>query len=999
MKSSEWSVLKNFPLKNGFRKLLLFSLGIFFAVLTVFSQDYFQQEVNHKISVRLNDLTHELDGYESIIYINNSPDTLTFIYFHLWPNAYSNNYTELAEEIFRRNGRGKLFNDPELRGYIDSLNFKVDGQIAKWDLQEGFPDICKMILNKPLSPHDTINITTPFHVKIPKGITSRLGHIGESYQISQWYPKPAVYDKSGWHQIPYLDEGEFFSEFGDYDVSITLPTNYVVGATGNLQNEDERKYLDNLSADTTWMKPQKKLEKDFSPSSDKVKTLRYTENRIHDFAWFADKRFHVMKGKIKLPCTGAEVTVWAMFTDQEAQIWRNSIADINSAIICFSDWNGDYPYKTFTAVQSVLNSGAGMEYPGLTVLGLVKDPYFLDEVLAHEISHSWFYSALGSDERRYPFMDESIASACEFRYMELRYPDKKLWEVSLKNRKLARLLNIENMPAERIQELEWLVPARKNLEQPANLASYEYSYDNYGSILYNKIPQGFNYLRAYLGDSLFDSIMKDYCRTWRNRHPMPEDLRRVFESGTTKDLSWFFDDFLGTTKRLDYKVLRYDNQRMLIKNRGELKAPLLIAYMKGDSISSEYWMEGFEGKKQIIAERDDFSEIKIDPGHKMTELYRLNNNSRTKGIFRRSDPFRLQFIYTIEDPDRRTLQYVPAFDWNSVDGFLVGLALHNGTLISKPSEYFFMPFYSFKKNGFTGYGKIAFNITPYDNFIRFATISLEGAQFGAPGNQNYHKFRLGLDLTFTPASVTGSVIQKAFGYYYSASDLVQLESLPEAGLLSYLQLGYLRERTGIIDPYKLMVMSESGRAFQKTSVELNYRYSYYGKKSGLDIRIFAGFMLKNKTEDPFYAFSASGRSGPEQYLYQGVYPDRFSRYLTNFWSRQMTLSEGGLVTYVNDSLGYSSWLISVSLTSSLPGKASRIPIKLFINLMVNDLNQRSAGKSMLFFEAGFKAGLWDFFEVYFPLVVSGNLSAVTGSFQDRIRFVFRLDKLNISRFK
>ena len=147
-----------------------------------------------------------------------------------------------------------MFNDPELRGYIDSLDFKVEGNQVQWDLLPGFPDICKIILNTPLKPGDTIYITTPFHVKIPEGVTSRLGHIGESYQISQWYPKPAVYDKSGWHQMPYLDQGEFFSEFGSFDVSITLPANYVVGATGNLQNEEEKRLLDILSADTSWMK-------------------------------------------------------------------------------------------------------------------------------------------------------------------------------------------------------------------------------------------------------------------------------------------------------------------------------------------------------------------------------------------------------------------------------------------------------------------------------------------------------------------------------------------------------------------------------------------------------------------------------------------------------------------------------------------------------------------------------------------------------------------------
>ena len=133
--------------------------------------------------------------------------------------------------------------------------------------------------------------------------------------------------------MPYLDEGEFFSEFGNYDVSITLPANYIVGATGNLQNEEEKTFLDILSADTSWMKIPESGVADFPPSSNQMKTLRYTENQIHDFAWFADKRFHVMKGKVRLPDSGREVTTWAMFTDQEAQLWKNSISYINNAIL------------------------------------------------------------------------------------------------------------------------------------------------------------------------------------------------------------------------------------------------------------------------------------------------------------------------------------------------------------------------------------------------------------------------------------------------------------------------------------------------------------------------------------------------------------------------------------------------------------------------------------------------------------------------------------------
>src|SRR5665811_1471431 len=262
--------------KNHIRQMIFICLFSFMSVPLVLAQEYFQQEVNYKIQVSLNDKHHELNAFETLEYINHSPDTLHFLYFHLWPNAYSNNNTPLARQLFQVIGKEKLFNDTELRGFIDSLNFKGNGKQVQWNLLPGQPDICRIKLEVPLISGDSILITTPFRVKIPKGITSRLGHIGESYQISQWYPKPAVYDKDGWHQMPYLDQGEFYSEFGRFDVRITLPANYIVGSTGNLQTDSEIEMLDKLAADTAWIITADSVGTNFPVSSKELKTLHYT---------------------------------------------------------------------------------------------------------------------------------------------------------------------------------------------------------------------------------------------------------------------------------------------------------------------------------------------------------------------------------------------------------------------------------------------------------------------------------------------------------------------------------------------------------------------------------------------------------------------------------------------------------------------------------------------------------------------------------------------------
>ena len=982
---------RKYVINNQLKLSLFICLLILGMFPKAFSQFYFQQKVNYSIDVTLNDKLHELTAFEKVEYINNSPDTLQFLYFHLWPNGYSGNKTDLAKQLLSSKGKERLFHDPALRGYIDSLDFKVNNKSVQWKCLPGQPDICCITLNSPLKPGASISITTPFHIKIPKGVTSRLGHIGESYQISQWYPKPAVYDNTGWHQMPYLDQGEFYSEFGSFDVRITLPRNYIVGASGNLQNKQEIVMLDKLAADTTWTSSSKKANIDFPASSLQLKTLRYIGNNIHDFAWFADKRFHVLKGKVILPRSGKEVTTWLMFTNQQADLWKNAIPYINHAILDFSAWIGDYPYDSFTAVQSALNAGLGMEYPGITVIGVTKDAYSLDKVIAHEAGHNWFYGALGSNERRYPFMDEGMTTAIEVRYLTNRYPDKKLWEEYFSKEKLAKFFHMDKIPRERMMELEWLVPARSNSEQPANLTSTDYSVMNYTLIPYNKAAIGFNYLRAYLGDSLYDSIIHDYYRQWEFKHPLPDDLRRVFVSHTNKDLSWFFDDLIGTTKRLDYKMVSYKNRRLLIQNVGELVSPVLIAGLHKDSVCFEKWVPGFVGQQWIDIPHGNYTEFKIDPDHVMPEIDRFNNNIRTSGIFPKADPIQPQLLFSLENQEKHTLMYIPVVNWNQEDGFMLGVAVHNGFIIPKPFEYLIMPFYTFNNSKLAGFGKLSYNITPYNKLIRLAKVTLEGTQFGGPANKDYHKIMTGIDIHFRAKTVTNPIRQNIYGRYILASDLFQLEKLENAKMNSFIQLGYKMQKTSLVNPCNVLVSLESGPDFQKAAIEFNYKQSYTGRDNGLEMRIFAGTMLNSSSSNPFYSLAPGARSGRDLYLYEGTYFDRFSTYPSTFFSRQMTVTEGGMVSPINDKLGYSKWLVSVSLSSNLPGKAGRFGIKPFVNLLLNDHGLNAADTSPFFGEAGIKLGLWNLFEVHFPLLVTGNVQSMTGSIKDRLRIVFNLD--------
>jgi hypothetical protein len=955
------------------------------------SQTYFQQKVAYQIDVTLHDTLHTLSAFEKIEYTNNSPDTLQFLYFHLWPNAYSNNKTPLAKQIFQQKGRQKLFNNPELRGSIDSLNFKVDDLSVEWSYLPDRIDVCKIILANPLFPGGKILISTPFYVKIPKGVTSRLGHIDQSYQISQWYPKPAVYDKNGWHPISYLDQGEFYSEFGTFEVNITLPDNYIVGASGVLQNKEELEKLDSLAKDTLWKGSQQLGKSTHHRSVTKLKTLRYVADNMHDFAWFADKEFNLMQGSVVLPESGRVVTTWVLCTQRQSKLWLKSLEYCNQALLQFSKWIGDYPYSTFTVVQSALSSGLGMEYPGITVIGTTKNAYTLDEVITHEIGHSWFYAALGSNERRYPFMDESITNEYEKRYLALKYPTKKQWDILLSKEKQAKFLHADKVQDKQLQELSWLIPARNNIEQAVNLGATDYSSMNYSEMIYNKGSMDFRYLRSYLGDSLYDASMNDYYSKWKFKHPQPEELRKVFKLHTDKELSWFFDDLLGSSKRLDYKIVRRENQRLLVKNNGELLSPLVIGGLIGDSLCYEKWSDGFSGERWIDFPEGNYTELKIDPNHVTPELYRMNNNIRMKSFFPRADPIVPQFLFGIENPEKHSLMYIPAVNWNYENGFMAGIALYNGLLIPKPIEWIVIPFYSYKNATLAGFGKISFNITPYNNLIQLAKLSIEGNRFGAPGNHSFQKLAIGGDLNFRPDNRMNPIRKSMYGRLFLASDLTQIENALPAKMNPYLQLGYKYDNTILVNPYKAMLRFESGVSFQKVALEFNYTWSYVGKNNGLDFHFFSGTMLNSNALEPYYLLAPSGRSGREQYLYEGVYPDRFGVFPTTFLSRQMNRNEGGLISPINEVLGYSKWLFSLSLSSDLPGKLTYFGTKPFVNLLVNNHGLNTNEPSLFFAEAGIKIGVGDFFEIDLPFLVTPNIQQITGSIQHRIRFVMNLD--------
>ncbi len=492
---------------------------------------YWQQEVNYSINVALNDKTHTLKGELKLDYINNSPDTLRYIWFHLWPNAYKNESTAYAKQILKEADGRKRWDAMKENGYIDQLDFNVNGQKATTEPDPENIDIIKVLLPKELLPKQQVTITTPFSVKIPT-YSSRSGHLDQSYIICQWYPKPAVYDRKGWHPIPYLDHGEFYSEFGSFAVNITVPAAYVVGATGTMQNENEFKTYKTLGEANN--KTGAKLTK-YSTKEKKEKTLSFKGDNIHDFAWFADKDFIIRYDTAALP-GGKIIDVFTYSYEQGNKNWDKSVGYVEDAVRRYSEWIGEYPYPVVQAVEGPKNvASGGMEYPMITLITSPEaDGEGLDGVITHEVGHNWFYGILGSNERDHAWMDEGINSYYQFRYEAEKYRSSSIFGDAIPEE--VKKKNVAEFQ-DAIYGAMTQIPMEGAIETPS--ADFP-DKDKYAAVIYLKTAIWMFIVESSIGRDKLDEAVKKYYSDWKFKHPYPDDLKAEFEKVLNKNVDNLF---------------------------------------------------------------------------------------------------------------------------------------------------------------------------------------------------------------------------------------------------------------------------------------------------------------------------------------------------------------------------------------------------------------------------------------------------------------------------
>jgi hypothetical protein len=483
---------------------------------------------NYHITATYDATAHTVTGHEVLTWRNTTSEAAPDLYFHLYLNAFANNRSSFVREV------GETWADwlalhPHGWGYIVVKSLRIGDTDVSDRIRFVHPDddniadrtVFRLPLDKPVPPSGVVDVEIDFVAQLPK-LMARSGYAGPFALVAQWFPKIGVYEDGHWNCHQYHLNTEFFADFGTYDVTLTVPRESVVGATGVLQESHE---------------------------DAATKILRFTADSVHDFAWTVDPRFQVVERTEE----GTRLRLLVQ-PSHRAQAERYLQA-VQAALERYRRWIGPYPYAQLTIVDPGPGAAAaaGMEYPTLITVGTawwmprgLRVPEFL---AVHEFGHQYWYGMVANNEFEEAWLDEGVNSYVEGRIMDNFYG-------------AASYVDLFGIHADgtAIHRLEYLLAPRHD---PISRYAWQFlDRSSYEAISYGKTALVLDTLQAYVGEDALRQALAGYFRRWRFRHPRGADFVASMSDGTGQDLSWYFSQVISGSGVLDYAITRVKAERL-----------------------------------------------------------------------------------------------------------------------------------------------------------------------------------------------------------------------------------------------------------------------------------------------------------------------------------------------------------------------------------------------------------------------------------------------------
>ncbi len=649
---------------------------------------YWQQDVHYKLKARVNDSTDIVNGEEELTYCNNSPHEINYVFFHLYNNAQTKD--SYLSDLYRNNNMPLKYGKYRKQNLGTQVaHVTQDGNNLKTELDN---TILKVFLDKALKPNECVKLHLNFTTYFDKeAIRNRMklftvqGY--KHYDLVHWYPRIAVYDaKFGWETDQHMDH-EFYGDFGSFEVELTLPNQYILDGTGVLTNEREvlpedlRQKLDISNFKT---KPWNSAPSEIIKPDGSFKTWKFYATNVHDVAYTFDPTYRIGEARWE------NVRCIALVQEPHAAGWLNA-ADYIAKIIETNSKNiGRFAYPKMIAADAQ----DGMEYPMLTLDGGF-DPNYRG-LFIHEISHNWFFGMLGSNETYRAFMDEGFTqfyTTDTWEKIESIYdirPKSKSAYVEhyahpVKYRESNAIMGYYNSVA-RGEEVTLNTHSDGFNGGIRHGGGYGQVYSKTATMLYN--------LKYVLGDSLFEKAMQHYFNQWKMCHPYPEDFRNSITDYTQVDLNWFFDQWLETTKTIDYavkkikRINRNNDYQITFKRKGSMQMPLDFTVYAKDSAEKSFhipntwftkstkatvlpkWIGWDKVKKTYTAQvhiPGGIERVVIDTTNRLADINMANNSSKKNVKFNFDSK-----IWNITDRTHYEVFVRPSLWYNGYDGVKAG---------------------------------------------------------------------------------------------------------------------------------------------------------------------------------------------------------------------------------------------------------------------------------------------------------------------------------------
>ena len=914
-------------------------------IILLISQTILAQH-HSKMIVEVDNEKKELTVNQELTFFNQTNDTLTNIVLNDWMNGYSSKNTPLAARFSDEFGRSFHLAKEKERGRTSVITITDGSQtLLTWERDKNYPDVIQIRLKEKLLPNKKAIFMLSYSVKIPSDKFTKYGYSenGKMY-LKNCFLIPARYENKGFARYDNLNLDDCANALSDYDIVVKVSQNFDLFSD---LNEVQKETVNGLN-------------------SYQLKG----ENRL-DFNLFVDEKkdFEIFKN-------GTFEVVSNLKDDRLNDIQRAIVID---RIVNYVSENlGKFQQSKVTVAQA--------DYDRNPFYGLNQLPFFIspfpDEFL-YEIKflktylNNYLHNTLQLDPRKDNWIYDGIQVYIMMKYIEEYHPDSKMMG-SVAKLKLLKGYNLVSLNFNGQYSYLYMLMARKNLDQP--LSNPKNTLIKFNEKIASKYRAGlsFRYLDSYLQNDVVPNSIKQFLVLNTTQQTQRKDFENILTSGTSKNITWFFDKIIDSRDIIDFKFDKVTRTKesvsFSLKNKTETNVPISVYGIKDKNIVYKKWFDNVASDSVYTIPRNDADKIVINYKNEVPEFNLRNNWHSLHGLRLNNRPIKFNFMKDLEDPYYNQILYVPTLEYNLYDGLLPGFRFHNKTILDKPFIFDVNPTISTKTKSFSGKGFVYLNQFNRDSNLYHIRYMMSGHYLHYAPDAYYKKLAPTVFLNFRPDDFRDNrkqtIVIKEIIVDKQKTAFTVSENSENYQIFN---AKYIDTKTEVTKHFSFLGDFQYSNVYGKLAAEIQYRKLFDNNRS-LNLRLFAGTFLHNKTTSNYFDF---GLDRPSDYLFESEYLGRSET--TGLFSQQSIVADGFFKSKLETRTA-NRWMTTLnanySIWSWIEGYAD-------VGFIKNkDVNPKFV------YDSGIRLNLvTDYFELFFPIYSNNGWEIGDKNYGEKVRFI------------